>query len=124
LNQSTPCGGGDLDLVEVAPRSVPLDQLGLVEALDRLGQRMANDDPTAPTDGRIPARGKSLTQANDVYCGPVIMVVDQPGQIETACLRTSPDACSSASRTNWVVIVVTVRQPRIRRAEASTTKAS
>jgi hypothetical protein len=38
LNQSTHLGGGDLDVVDASPWSLFLDQLGLVEAVDRLGQ--------------------------------------------------------------------------------------
>ncbi len=35
-----PLQGGQLDLVDVAPRASPADQLGLVETVDRLGERI------------------------------------------------------------------------------------
>ena len=42
-----PLGGGDLEVVEALPRPLLLDQLGLVEADDGLGQRI-----DAPIDGK------------------------------------------------------------------------
>ena len=35
-----PFEGGELDRLERSPRSTPLDDFGLVEAIDRLGQRV------------------------------------------------------------------------------------
>ena len=35
-----PFGGGDLEVVETFPRPAGFDQLGLVEAVDRLGERV------------------------------------------------------------------------------------
>src|SRR5262245_15605580 len=40
LNQSTHSRGGELDRLERSPRSAPVDDFGLVEAVDRLGQRV------------------------------------------------------------------------------------
>ena len=68
-----PFGGGQLDVIDVVPGSLLLDQLGLVEAVDRLGQRVVvrrPDDPTAPTEGRMPDSASRSPRARDVYCDP------------------------------------------------------
>jgi len=62
-----PLGGGDLDVVDAAPWAVFLDQLGLVEAVDRLGQSLSKEDPTALTEGLMPARASRSLWASDVY---------------------------------------------------------
>ena len=45
-----PLGGGVFDLVDGAPGLAWFDQLGLVEAVDGLGESVAYELPTAPTD--------------------------------------------------------------------------
>ena len=40
-----PLGGGDLDGVDVLPRALVTDQLGLVQRVERLGQSKAERNP-------------------------------------------------------------------------------
>lgn len=50
-----PFSGGVLEVVEGAPGCLSFDQLGLVQAVDRLGEGVVIGRPTAPTEGWIPA---------------------------------------------------------------------
>jgi hypothetical protein len=50
-----PFGSSQLDLFDGPPRSAWSDQLGFVQTVDRLGQRVVIGLPTAPTEGWIPA---------------------------------------------------------------------
>src|SRR3954453_20067948 len=108
--------GGELDMVDATPGTLLLDQLGLVEAVDRLGQRVV--ERRADSTGRGPNTGCSETFAmgqRDVL-RPVVVVVDQPGQISPSSRARVQMACSTAPRTSRVVIEVPARQPRMRRA--------
>lgn len=70
LNQSTPGEGGELDGFERAPRSAPMDHLGFVESVDRLGEGIVV--AVADTaDGRFDAcLGETFCVANaDVLGG-------------------------------------------------------
>ena len=101
--------GGELDMVDAAPRAGFLDQLGLVEAVDRLGQRVV--EGRADSTGRWPNTGCGETFAigqRDVL-RPVVVVVDQPGQISPSSRLRVQMACSTASRTSRVVIDVPAR---------------
>ena len=51
-----PFGGGELELVDGAPRASGFDHLGLVEPVDCLGERVSYDNPTTPTG---PSRPRS-----------------------------------------------------------------
>jgi hypothetical protein len=50
----SPGRGGDLDVIEAAPRSTAVDELVLVEAVHGLGQRASYESPTVPIDGAAP----------------------------------------------------------------------
>ena len=65
-----PFGGGELDLLDGPPGLAGFDQFGLVEAVDRLGERVVEELPTAPTEGWIPASARRSVNRIDVYCDP------------------------------------------------------
>jgi hypothetical protein len=62
-----PLEGGDFDLVNGPPQALLLDQLGLVEPVDRLVQRVVVAVPGAPTEASIPASTSRSVNARDVY---------------------------------------------------------
>jgi len=49
-----PLEGRDLDVVEVAPWSLPADQFGLVQPDLGCGEALSYASPTLPTDGAAP----------------------------------------------------------------------
>ena len=69
---------GVFDGFKAAPRSTPVDHLGLVEAVDRLGQSpfdklrtgLSQLSPALPTDGSIPASARRSVYLMDTYCAP------------------------------------------------------
>ena len=103
-----PLGGGDLDVVDALPGPSRLDQLGLVEAVDRLGEGVVERvaDGTRRRRRCRPRRAVRCTSAT-VYCDPVVAVchdgVQRPVAGRVDALRVQI-ACSRASRTSWVVI--------------------
>ena len=77
-------------MVDAAPRPGFLDQLGLVEAVDRLGQRV---EGRADSTGRWPNTGCGETFAigqRDVL-QPMIMVLNEAGEIDVALASAGPD---------------------------------
>jgi hypothetical protein len=113
LNQSTHSRGGELDRLERSPRSTPVDDFGLVEAVDRIGQRVVVAIADT-TDGGLDAR---LGQAFGVLDGDVLAASVAVMNEASACtgLR-SWRACSSASSTTLACAVRDTRQPTMRRA--------
>ena len=65
-----PLEGSELDGLEGAPRSPSMDDLGLVEAVDRLGQRVVVKSPTLPTEGSIPASARRSVYLIETYWAP------------------------------------------------------
>jgi hypothetical protein len=49
------CEGGELDRPEVVPGAAPMDDLGLEQAVDRVGPRLVVLSPTLLADGSTPA---------------------------------------------------------------------
>lgn len=62
-----PFQGGHFDLVDSAPRPERLDQFGLVETVDRLGQGVVKELPVAPIEASMPASINRSVNAIDVY---------------------------------------------------------
>jgi len=116
-----PFEGGELDGLEVAARSAPMDDLGLVEAVDRLGEGVVEESPTLPTEGTRPASIRRSVYLIDTYWTPRSLWWTRPSP--RTGLR-SCRACSSASRTKPAWAVRDTRQPTILRAKASMTKAT
>lgn len=69
-----PFCGGDLDLVDASPQPLLLDQLGLVEAVDGLGQRVVERRPDRADAGRDPGGGEPFTVGERGVLRPVIMM--------------------------------------------------
>ncbi len=68
-------------------------------------------------DRRLNAGGrKAFAEGQRRVLRPVVVMMDQPGQGGMTLTSSGQIACSTASKTSWVVIVVPVRQPRIRQA--------
>src|SRR6476620_7312043 len=88
--------GGELDMVDAAPRAGFLEQLSLVEAVDRLGQRVV--EGRADSTGRWPNTGCSETFA--VGQRDVLGQLNRSTQhrlvgLSVAARRTPPPGCSS-----------------------------
>src|SRR5512133_1070725 len=84
---------------------------------------LSNESPVVPTEAAIPASARRSVYRMDVYCEPRSVCATTELTSEPARSRVHT-ACSRASRTSWVLIVVAVRQPMIRRANASMTNAT
>ena len=70
-----PFKGGEFDRLEAAPGSPPVDQLGLVEAVDGLGQRVVVGIADAADRGLDASLGQTLGVADrDVLNAPIAMV--------------------------------------------------
>ena len=109
-----PLGGGDLEVVEALPRPLRLDQLGLVEPDHRLGQGVVIRRPDGSGRGFDPQRWPGARSRPRTGTDAVIVMRDQAGQVPALAMRVQI-ACSTASTTSWLVIVVATDQPRIRR---------
>src|SRR4051794_26601303 len=85
-----PFRGGELGLVKAAPRVGFLDQLGRVEAVDRLGQGVV--ERRADRAGRRPdaSGGETFTAASETYGDAVVVVLDRPGQLGPSVAGASP----------------------------------
>ena len=63
-----PFGGDILDLLDGPPRAPVFDQLGLVQTVDRLGERaLSNESPTLPTEAEMPASARCSENRTEVY---------------------------------------------------------
>ena len=60
----------ELDGLEVAPRSTSMDDLSLVEAVDRFGEGVVVESPTLPTEGSIPASASRSVYLIETYWAP------------------------------------------------------
>ena len=58
---------GELDGLERAPRSAPMDDLGLVETVDGFGEGVVIKSPTLPTEGSTPASARRSVYLIDTY---------------------------------------------------------
>lgn len=73
-----PLGGGDLDGVDVLPRALVTDQLGLVQGVQSLGQGVVIGVALRPHRGDCLAVGQSLPIANGPVLYPTV-ASDAPG---------------------------------------------
>ena len=64
-----PYEGGEFDTLEGFP-GAPVDEFGLVEAVDGLGERVVVKSPTLPTDGSIPASARRSVYLIEIYWLP------------------------------------------------------
>ena len=76
-----PFQGGQLDLVEPAPRTATTDQLGLVQADQRFGGRVVEGVSDAADAGLGADLGEPLGVADRQVLHTAVGVVDQPGQV-------------------------------------------
>ena len=61
-----PCSGGQLYFLDGPPGLAWSDQLGLVQSVDRLGQRVVIRSPIEPMDGTSPERLARSVKAQEV----------------------------------------------------------
>ena len=78
-----PLGGGDLDGVDVLPRALVADQLGLVQRVEGLGQSIVVGIPLRAYRGDCLAVGQSLPIANGPVLHPTVGVMHQARQVST-----------------------------------------
>ena len=76
-----PLGGGDLDGVDVLPRALVTDQLGLVQGVQSLGQGVVIGVPLRPHRGDRLAVGQGLPVANRSVLHPTVGVMHQAHQV-------------------------------------------
>lgn len=62
-----PFGGGDLDVVDVAPGPLPADELVLERPDGGLGQRVIQGIANQPTEGSTPWSMSRWVKATEVY---------------------------------------------------------
>src|ERR687898_2161785 len=86
-----PFGGGEFDVIDAAPRPLFLDQLGLVEAVDRLGQGIVIRRPDSTDRGLDTSGGEPFGEGQRYVLGPAVMVMDQAGQVAAAVAGPGPD---------------------------------
>jgi hypothetical protein len=111
-----PFGGGQFDFFDGAPGLAGFDQLGLVEAVDRLGQRVVVGASDCADTGLDAGLGKALGEPDrGVLRTPVSVWTTSLKSRTPSCWRVQM-ACSIASSTIEVAMVAATRQPRMRRA--------
>ena len=84
-----PLERGVLDVVDAPPRSAATDQLGLVEADDRLGERVVVAVATASRPRYRAGFGEALGVADRQVLAAPVGVVDEPVEV-AACGTRSP----------------------------------
>src|SRR3954462_15616368 len=116
-----PFEGGEIDRFAAAPGAAPMDHLGFVETVDGFGEGIVVAVPDA-ADRRLDTRlGEPLGIFNREVCTPRSLWWTRP---PPRTGRRSCRACSSASSTKPACAVRETRQPTIRRAKVSITKAT
>ena len=65
-----PLEGCELDGLEVTPRSASMDDLSLVEAIDRLGEGVVVRVAELPTEGSIPVSARRSVYLIEKYWAP------------------------------------------------------
>ena len=87
---------GELDVLEAPPRPTPVDHFGLVEAVDRLGERVVIQIADAADGGLDASFREALGVAQRKVLRAPVAVVDEAGALRG---RRSCRACSRASST-------------------------
>jgi len=111
-----PSGGGDLDCVHIPPGALAADDLGLVQPVDALRQRVVIARADRPDRRLDTGVGEPLAVRQGEVLAAVVVMGDQRGESARSSRSRTQMACSTASRTRSAVMVVAVRQPRMRRA--------
>ena len=110
-----PFGGGDLDLVDVAPGALPADEFVLERPDGGLGQRVVQRVTDRSDRGSTPSAMSRWVKATEVYWAPASLCAIRPRKSVLPSWARVKNACSTASRTRSVVIDLAARQPTIRR---------
>jgi len=90
-----PFGGSHLDVLDGAPRLAGFDQFGLVQTVDRLGQRVVIRAADRTDRGLDPGLREALAEPDRRVLRSSIRVVDNIFQIENAFLLTRRIGCGS-----------------------------
>jgi hypothetical protein len=86
-----PFGGGILDLLDGPPRAPVFDQLGLVQTVDRLGERIIERIPNAANRSRDASLGQVLREPHRSILPAGVGVMNHPAQIGDAVAAPGPD---------------------------------
>ena len=78
--------GGELDVIESAPWSLPVDQLPLVEPVERLGQRVVVAVALGADRRDDVVVGESFGVADRQILDAAIAVMDQRGEVRAGCV--------------------------------------
>ena len=79
--EGDPVGGGELDLLDRAPAGSAMDELGLVQPVDRLGERVVIAVALRSDRGRDPGVGEALGIAVRAVLDAAVRVMDKPGEV-------------------------------------------
>ena len=102
-----PLGGGDLDVIDGPPGPARFDQLGLVQAVDRLGQRVVERVADRPDGGGDAGLGEPFAVLGSpcIATPRSLCATTDSRSVATAPSRCRVQmACSRASSTSWVVM--------------------
>jgi hypothetical protein len=118
-----PLEGRQLDLPGAWPRAAATDQLGLVQAVDRLGQSVVVGVALGPDrgDGAFGGQALGVADRQVLGCTPRSEWCTRPSRPASWRAQT---AISRASRARVACRVVATRQPTIMRLKASMTNAT
>src|SRR3954467_568276 len=108
-----PLKRGKLNRLKGPPRPASVDHLGLVEAVDRLRERIVKTVADAADRGLDARRSQALGVANRDILHPLSLWCTRPPPWTG---RRACRACSSASSTKLACAVRLTRQPTMRRA--------
>ena len=86
-----PFGGGQFDFLDGAPGLAGLDQLGLVQPIDRLGQGVVVGAAARADQWLDAGFGEAFSEPDRGVLRSSISMVDNIFQIEDAVLLTGPD---------------------------------
>jgi hypothetical protein len=102
LNQATHLQRGELDSLLGLPGCSAMDQLGLVESVDLLGQRVVVAVALAPHRGLDASLGQPLAVADADVLRPAIRVMDQAAvAFGLPCVQRLLAALTLPDRQTW-----------------------
>ena len=101
-----PFGGGELDVLDGPPGLAGLDQLGLVEPVDGLGQGVVVGAADRPDRGRMPASASRSVYRIEVYWIPRSVWCDKTVQVEDSLTLAGSRSPARWRRATMLVVIV------------------